>query len=273
MSRLPIGVFDSGMGGLTVLNELVKRLPQESFIYLGDTARLPYGTKSKDTVLRYGEQMASLLVKQHIKMLVVACNTATAYALPHLQALYPDMPVLGVIEPGAMAAVAASDNIAVLATEATIASNIYPHTIQQLAPQTKVISQACGLFVALAEEGCVNDEVAYAVIRKYLQSLVEQDIHCFLLGCTHFPLLTQPIQEFVGQDSLVVSSAEATANYVTAKLQQLHLQGDNQRPVIHYLVTDLPERFLRIGPLFLEHAIKPQNVSLVDHHFNGKMQG
>ena len=187
-SSLAIGVFDSGMGGLTVLRSLKRLLPEESFLYLGDTARLPYGTKSQDTVKQYAVQMARLLVERRIKALVIACNTATTAALPHLQALLPDIPVLGVLAPGAQSAVSATQNqrVMVFATETTIAAGAYQRLITQQLPAARVSAKACSVLVALAEEGMVNNAIARAALEHYLQD--RQDEDTVLLGCTHFPV-------------------------------------------------------------------------------------
>lgn len=266
--NLPIGIFDSGMGGLTVLNALMKTLPNESFIYLGDTARLPYGSKSAETVMRYATQMAMILVNQNIKLLVVACNTATTAALPHLQSQFPHIPIIGVVQPGAEAAIATTknNNIAILATETTIRSGIYQQTLRSLRPSVNLISQSCGLFVALAEEGCINDEIAHAAITKYLHPIVSSSVKydCVILGCTHFPVLSKPIASLLGDEVALINSAQATAAAVKSNLQDLQLCAHSNTPSTHFLVTDLPERFVRIGEIFLEQPIHPEAVILVD---------
>lgn len=265
--NLPIGVFDSGMGGLTVLKALKETLPNESFIYLGDTARLPYGTKSQHTVIHYASQMATRLSEAGIKLLVVACNTATTAALPSLQAMLPDIPVLGVITPGARAAVTASskNNILVLATETTIRSTIYQKTILDLNPSVVVTSQACGLFVALAEEGCIDGKLADCAIAQYLSPVFDKTQDCVLLGCTHFPVLKTALQRFVGDGVSIVDSATETAKTVKAALSEKGLCHETaQNPSTRYWVTDLPERFKRIGELFLSHDISMSDIKLVD---------
>ncbi len=265
----PIGVFDSGMGGLTVLRELITQLPQESFIYLGDTARLPYGTKSAETIRHYAEQITAILIKKNIKLLVVACNTATSAALPYLRKCFPSLPILGVIEPGAIAAIDTTKNnrIAVLATEATINSGIYEKTIQSFNPEVQVISQSCGLFVALAEEGCVDDDIAKLVVKKYLSSIKNNSdkIDCVLLGCTHFPVLESIISEFLGPTITIVNSAKTTATAVKKQLDTLSLNSKMENRIVQFLVTDLPERFTRIGPLFLGRSIHPDCVMLTEY--------
>ena len=267
-NNLPIGIFDSGMGGLTVLKELMQQLPKESFIYLGDTARLPYGTKSPETVRRYSEQMASILIQQNIKLLVVACNTASAAALPFLEEQFPELPILGVIKPSALLAVKTTRNktIAVLATEATIASQVYQNTIRDLCEDANVITQSCSLFVALAEEGCIDDDIVKAAIKKYIQPIVDMPDPCdtVLLGCTHFPVLSKPIQRFLGPNIAIINSANATAAAVEALLNKLKLRNSTNNATARFLVTDLPERFIRIGKLFLEREINSSAVDLID---------
>ena len=270
-SNLPIGIFDSGMGGLTVLHELKKQLPDESFLYLGDTARLPYGTKSQATVLHYASRKTALLVARGIKLLVIACNTATTAALPHLRAQYPDLPIIGVVEPGAKAAIAATKNnhIALLATEATIHSKIYYNTLMALKPKATISTQPCGLFVALAEEGCTDDQLAACAVERYLTPLIKAPNLCdtVILGCTHFPVLIQPITRFLNKNVSIINSAEATASTAKDTLTNLNLLvAAKQKSHSHYLVTDLPERFCRVGETFLQHTIDANNVELIDSH-------
>lgn len=263
---LAIGVFDSGMGGLTVLRALRDALPEESFIYLGDTARLPYGTKSRHTVQQYAVQMARLLVERHIKALVIACNTATTAALPHLQALLPEMPVLGVLSPGASAAVMATKNarIAVLATETTIAAEAYQQLINERLPNAAIHARACSLLVALAEEGMVDNEIAKATLLHYLDGLTDEDT--LLLGCTHFPVFKPLLRTLLPAHVSVVDSAQATA---TALQQLLHEKallhsGPSNMGGVHYLVTDSVKRFQNVGGLFLGEPLPTDSIELVD---------
>lgn len=265
-SERAIGVFDSGMGGLTVLRALRCALPNESFIYLGDTARLPYGTKSPDTVKQYAVQMARLLVERHIKALVVACNTATTAALPHLQAILPDIPVLGVVSPGAQAAVAATRNqrIVVLATETTIAANAYQQLIAAQLPQAVISARACSVLVALAEEGMVDNAIAKAAVEHYLTDIVDEDT--VLLGCTHFPVFESLLSRLLPVGVRVVDSANATA----VALQQLLKQEDLLNVSVlsggdvQYLVTDSVKRFQKVGEIFLGEALSVAEIELVD---------
>ena len=214
MNDASIGIFDSGMGGLTVMRALMARLPNERFLYLGDTARLPYGTKSADTVTRYSVQAASALVKRRIKLLVVACNTASGVALPALQEAFAPLPVIDVIAPGAEAALAASPRgpIAVIATEGTVKAGAYMRAIHARAPEVPVTQTACPLFVPLAEEGLIDGEIVELVAHRYLDPVLAQKPHALVLGCTHYPALKATIAKIAGPDVVLVDSAETTAS-------------------------------------------------------------
>lgn len=264
-NNLPIGVFDSGMGGLTVLRAIKCQLPHESFIYLGDTARLPYGTKSPETVKQYATQMARVLVERQIKALVIACNTATTASLPHLQAILPDIPVLGVVEPGARAVINATRNqrVMVFATETTIASQIYQRTILAQLPNADIQTRACSLLVALAEEGMQDNLIAEETLKHYLSEFHGQDT--LLLGCTHFPVFKKTIQKLLPAGVNIVDSAEATA----AALQQLLMKNQlittsTDKPRTHFLVTDSVQRFQKISPLFLGDALQVESIEGID---------
>ena len=276
VADLPIGVFDSGVGGLTVLRALRSALPDERFIYLGDTARLPYGTRSGETVTRYAEQAARVLVGRGIKVLVVACNTASSVALGHLAAVFAPLPVIGVIEPGAAAACGASvsGQIGVIATEGTVRGGAYERAIRAVRPGAEVVSIACQLFVALAEEGWVGGPVAEAVAQRYLADVVGErpGLDCLVLGCTHFPVLRQAIAAAVGPRVRLVDSAETTAEVVASCLLRSDLraghrtrgQGGAGQAGVRFLATDAPARFARVGAVFLGEAIAPEDVELVD---------
>ncbi|MEO8300621.1 MAG: glutamate racemase [Rhizomicrobium sp.] len=264
----PIGIFDSGMGGLTVMRALKARLPRESFVYLGDTARLPYGTKSADTVTRYAVQASAALMTHDIKLLVVACNTASAAALPSLLQTLAPLPVVGVIEPGAEAAVAAVPEgpIAVIATEGTVKGGAYVRAIQARAPNMPVVQQACPLFVALAEEGLREGPIAELVAHRYLGPLLATmpKPRGLVLGCTHFPVLKQTIAKIAGDGVVLIDSAETTAITVEKILREKSLlhDGDAQPPI--FLATDAPGRFAHLGETFLGEPIDPGSVMLVD---------
>lgn len=265
-NQLAVGVFDSGMGGLTVLSALRARLPHESFIYLGDTARLPYGTKSPDTVKQYAMQMAKILVERRIKALVIACNTATTAALPHLQSMLPDVPVLGVVAPGAAAAVAATHNqrIVVLATETTIASNAYQELIVKQMPQAVITTRACSVLVALAEEGMVDNSIAREALKHYLDVFSDED--AVLLGCTHFPVFKPLLASLLPEEVAIVDSAQATATALHTLLADKNLLNEESKigGTVQYLVTDSIKRFQSVGTIFLGEPLAHGDIELVD---------
>jgi glutamate racemase len=252
----PLGVFDSGLGGLTVVRELRRALPAEDIVYLGDTARVPYGTKGAATVVRYALSCARHLVARDVKALVVACNTVSAVAPERLR-VELDTPVLGVVEPGARAAVEASrtGRIGVLATAGTIASGAYPRAVAQISTRAEVIGQAAPLFVPLAEEGWTDGEVPRLVARRYLEPLGRAGVDVIVLGCTHYPLLRAIIEAEVGDrfggDVAVVDSAQATALEVRAFLDGRGLSRIGGQGATHLLVTDLPHTFQAMASRFL----------------------
>ena len=253
----PIGVFDSGVGGLTVLKALVERLPGESTVYLGDTARVPYGTKSSDVVTRYSLKNAELLLEHGIKLLVVACNTASSVALPALSRSLP-VPVLGVIGPGAAAAAQATrtGRVGVIGTEGTIASGAYQRALVEARAGIVAVTQACPLFVPLAEEGWTEGEVPELVARRYLLPLLAQRIDTLVLGCTHYPLLFDVIARAAGPGVTLVDSAHATAERAKAMLSEQSLRNDSGATVERtFLVTDVPGRFETVGSRFLGQPI------------------
>ena len=253
-----IGVFDSGVGGLTVLREIARLLPAEQTIYLGDTARVPYGTRSAETIKRYACQTASFLVSKGIKLLVVACNTSAAVALPTLRRKFPGLPVIGVIEPGARAAAAAtkSGRVGVIGTEGTIRSRAYERAIRRLVPEVSIFTRACPLFVSLAEEGWVEGEITRLVVGKYLGSLREEEIDTLVLGCTHYPLLKDPVAQVMGGGVRLIDSAEETARAVRDHLREKKmLVPPGRRPQRQFYVTDLPAKFRSVGRHFLGNTI------------------
>jgi glutamate racemase len=246
----PIGIFDSGIGGLTVLAALRRRLPDERFVYLGDTARLPYGTKSSETVVRYALRAAGFLAAHDVKLLVVACNTASATALPVLEEALP-VPVIGVVHPGARAAQAVTaGRVGVIGTESTIASGAYERAIHDLGPGVEVVARACPLFVPLAEEGWLDHEVTREVARIYLAPLVAAGIDALILGCTHYPLLRRPIAAVVGDGVTLVDSAGAVAAEVAGTVATGGLASAGPGDV-RLLVTDAASRFSRLAALIL----------------------
>lgn len=273
VSNSPIGVFDSGVGGLTVLKALAAQLPREHFVYLGDTARLPYGTKSPQTVARYSLQAAEALTDYGVKCLVIACNTASSVGLPAIRERIENVPVIGVIEPGAQAACTASrtGNIAVIATEGTVRGGAYQQAILRIRPDARVNATAAPLFVALAEEGLNEGPIANDIATYYLGPMFSpSDVNAavpdtLVLGCTHFPMLAGAIRRAAGATVQIVDSAATTAARVDMLLRQAGLakvEGGAGR--IRLLATDGAERFARVGSRFLERAIAPEEVELVD---------
>lgn len=258
----PIGVFDSGIGGLTVVAELRKALPTERILYVGDTARVPYGGKSPETVTRYAREISELLVGERAKLIVVACNTASALALPSL-APGSTVPMIGVLEPGAAAAVKAtrSGKIGVIGTRATIASDAYGKAIRRINPELDVTAVACPLLVPLIEEGLFEDEVTETLLRRYLDPMLRQGIDTLVLGCTHYPLLKKTIASICGHKVTLVDSAENCALAVKELLSRLPATVPDPR--LDILLTDSSEGFLRIAEKSLDLAIDSLEVRRV----------
>lgn len=273
----PIGVFDSGVGGLTVLRALQAELAGERFIYLGDTARLPYGTKSADTVVRYALQAAQALIERGVKALIVACNTVSAVAMPAMAQRYQGVPLLGVVHPGADAAIAAtrSGQIAVIGTEATVRGGAYQRAILARRPDARIRALACQLFVALAEEGWCEGPIAQAVAARYLEPLFGAEARerheaadTLVLGCTHFPMLRAAIRAVVGREVAIVDSAATTAVSARTLLRERGLINGvthpGPAPPLRLLATDGAMRFAAIGTRFLGRSIAPEEVELID---------
>lgn len=255
----PIGIFDSGIGGLTVFAAVRQALPDESLLYLGDSARVPYGTKSAETIVRYARECAGFLVDRGVKALVVACNTASAHALPDLVNRLA-VPILGVVEPGAVAALEASPRrtIGVIGTSATIASNAYGNALKAKDPKVRVVSRACPLFVPLVEEGWIDNDVALAAAHRYLDGMSAEGIDTLILGCTHYPLLAAIIQRVVGEKVRLVDSAETTATALRRLLAERKIAAPPGKRSLHHLyVTDLPARFETIAQRFLGDDLPP----------------
>lgn len=260
MSSRPIGIFDSGVGGLTVFKAMEAVLPEESFIYLGDTARVPYGTRSPETVIRYSLEAARFLGKHDVKMLVVACNTASSVAMDAV-AEEVGVPVIGVIHPGARRAVehSARGKVGIIGTRATVASEAYPRAIRSLRPDAQVISQPCPLFVPLAEEGWIDNEVARRAAETYLAPMREAEVDTLVLACTHYPLLKPVIAEVMGEDVWLVDSAEAVAHEVAERLardRSLASEAEEARSEDHFFVTDGPEPFEAVAERFLGGPVR-----------------
>lgn len=262
MKDKPIGIFDSGIGGLTVLKEIYKLLPNENLIYLGDTARVPYGIRSPETVIKYSLQCAEFLYKKGIKLLVVACNTSSSISLDILRKKH-DIPVIGVIEPGTKTALKVTKNnkVGVIGTEATIQSKAYPSTIRNLNPNMVVFSKACPLFVPMVEEGILEGAIADLIIERYLKEIKESGIDTLILGCTHYPLLKKAIKKYM-KDINLVDSAEAVAQDVKRLLIENNLLNNQKiENTKMFYVTDAPDRFKKIGEIFLDFEI--DNISKI----------
>lgn len=256
MSSLAIGMFDSGVGGLTVMRQVSRLLPNEHIIYMGDTARVPYGNKSPETIIRYTTEFTSFL-KNKIKLLIVACNTSSSCCLPHLENHF-DIPVIGVIEPGAAAAATVTKNgkIAVLGTKATIQSGAYRQAIHRILPDAEVIGISCPLLVPLVEENFLDHPSTSLIVKSYLNQLDGKEIDTILLGCTHYPFLSKLIQEEAGSHVRLVDSAESCAKNVEQLLKRENMSNkSSEKGFHHYFVSDDPHKFRELGEKLLGDAL------------------
>ena len=264
-SRQAIGIFDSGIGGLTVLKEIRKRLPHETIKYLGDTARVPYGTRSAQTVLKYARANTDFLKRQDIKLLVIACNTASAVATEHLRSAH-NLPIIDVVGPGARAAVSATRNgrVGIIGTEATISSGAYQREVRSLREDAVLFAEPCPLFVPLVEQGWVdeNDTIVQMIVRRYLEPLLDSQIDTLVLACTHYPLLKKAIVQFMGDTITLIDSAEQIAREVETTLRDGNLLSTEPGAPPQYFVTDIPHRFAATGALFLGESLG--DVELID---------
>lgn len=274
MNHAPVGVFDSGVGGLTVVKEIMEQLPGEGIIYFGDTARVPYGNKSEETVVRYSSQIIKFLLSKGAKTIVIACNTASAVALEKMKQEY-DVPIIGVVKPGAKAAAEVTKNgkIGVIGTEATIRSGIYNEFLRKTDPHVTVFGKACPLFVPLAEEGWVGaDEITEQVARRYLSDLSKEEIDTLVLGCTHYPLLRSVIQKVMGERVHLVNPAVETARELKYLLEENHLMNEagkeggrigNGLPHHEFFVSDRAEKFRQFAASILPNAIlRPESIGV-----------
>ena len=253
INNTPIGVFDSGIGGLTVVKEIMNQIPGETIIYFGDTARLPYGSKSKETVITYTRQIIRFLIGKGVKAIVIACNTASAFALETVKAEF-DIPIIGVVKPGAKMAAKATRNgrIGVIGTVGTIESGIYREFMSQTNPRVKVFGKACPLFVPLVEEGLVDDPVTYEMASRYTSVLLDKDIDTLVLGCTHYPLLRKTIRKVVGEDIVLVNPAYETAKSLAEVITHKGLRNDSSPKIDHkFYVSDGAEKFRQFANTIL----------------------
>ncbi|RMG03127.1 MAG: glutamate racemase [Nitrospirae bacterium] len=252
MRKKPIGIFDSGIGGLTVVREIINLLPDESIVYLGDTARVPYGIRSRETVLKYAIENTLFLKQTGVKLLVVACNTVSAAGLEVLEQFIP-VKTVGVLKPGVRAAVSTtrSGRIGIIGTEGTIRSGAYQREILQILPDAKILAEPCPLFVPLVEEGILDGPITDLIIDRYLNGLKRSAIDTLVLGCTHYPLLKKAIADYMGDEVMLIDSAIETSKTVKKILLEEGLLNDDARSERKFYVTDSPERFKQIGRLFL----------------------
>lgn len=266
----PIGVFDSGVGGLTVAREIMRNLPNERLVYFGDTARVPYGSKSKDTVIRYSRQIVRFLETKNVKAIVIACNTASAHALDILEQEL-EIPIIGVVKPGAKAAlkVTKSKRVGVIATEGTINSHIYRSLLQQRDKEVQVFGQACPLFVPLVEEGWTKDSITREVAQRYLKDLLEKDIDTLILGCTHYPLLRKLLQGVVGERVQLVNPAYETAQTLAGLLQELEIENPGSHQELgnyQFYVSDMAERFTDFANSILPYDVESTRLVQIEDY-------
>jgi len=258
VKRSPIGVFDSGIGGLTVVKRLASTLPNENIIYFGDTARVPYGSKSNSTVIEYSIQNTKFLLQKNIKALVVACNTASSIAIPDLKKMF-NIPIIGMIEPGSRMALVKSRNnkIGVIGTRATIGNLAYSKEIKKLNDKVEVFEKPCPLFVPLAEEGWIKHKATYEIAEEYLKELREKEIDTLVLGCTHYPILTEVIQKVIGPKVSLIDSGVASSELIKTELEKFDLLSDSGTTGSQeYYVSDIPAKFKEVAELFLGKAIE-----------------
>lgn len=266
----PVGVFDSGVGGLTVVREIIRQLPDENIVYFGDTARVPYGSKSQKTVIRFSEQIIRFLKTKQVKAIVIACNTASALALDIVREEF-DVPILGVVAPGARAAVKATRNrkIGVVGTDATVRSGVYTKVIQGIDPQIRVIEKACPLFVPLVEEGFKEHEVTREIIEYYLESLRATDIDAMILGCTHYPLLRSRIREYMGKEIQIVNPAYETAIDLKTLLEDQDMANKGSDPAgsrYEFYVSDTADKFRQFANTVMPFDVPETNVVNIESY-------
>lgn len=267
MHNNPIGIFDSGIGGLTVTREIVRKLPHESIIYLGDTARVPYGGRSKEAVTQFAKELVNFLLKRKVKALVVACNTVSATCLEEIEKMSP-VPVIGVVKPASKRASEVTKNkkIGVIGTMVTIKSKSYEKELKKLDPKIAAISYSCPLFVPLAEEGLSRHKATKLIAEDYLEGIVESDVDTLILGCTHYPILFKTISDVIGKKVTLVDSAQPTVLELKEILQKNDLISDNTKPTYRFYVTDAPERVSKVASRFFGKGLegKIRKINLED---------
>ncbi|MEG0906734.1 MAG: glutamate racemase [Cellulosilyticaceae bacterium] len=257
MNNRPIGIFDSGVGGLTVVKDVMKQLPNESIVYFGDTARVPYGSKSKGTVTKFSAQIIRFLIKQDVKAIIIACNTVNSNCIEELRAQFPDIPISGVVEPGVAMALRTTKNkrIGVIGTEATINSGRYPELLKSANKELEVFGKACPVFVPLVEDGWAEHHVTQEVASVYLAELLEQKIDSLILGCTHYPMLTSTIQKVVGAEVTLLNPANEAAHQMGEFLRE-HALCSEVLPTYKFYVSDHAERVKSVAKMFLDYPVE-----------------
>ena len=258
IANRPIGVFDSGLGGLTVLKSLEKELPNESFLYFGDTAHVPYGTRSKETVIRYSQDITRFLVSKEVKLIVIACNTASSIALKYLQDNFK-IPIIGVVEPVVQKSILKTEShvVGVIGTRATINSNSYRRMFNSIEPKISIIEKACPLFVPLIEEGWAETETATQVAKIYLESMLKSEIDALVLGCTHYPILIPTLKKIIPAHVNLISSGDPVSETVSHYLKKHNIQSSSAKRIEEFFVTDYPQQFNQIGSRFLGRNLSP----------------
>lgn len=257
MDKRPIGIFDSGVGGLTVVKSIMERLPNESIIYFGDTARVPYGSKSKETVTKFSAQIIRFLRSKDVKAIIIACNTVNSNCIEELRALFPDLPIEGVVEPGVRMALMATQNnkVGIIGTEATIASGKYPQLLQAARPTLEVYAKACPLFVPLVEEGWAHHKITKEVIEEYLLPLTHTGIDSLILGCTHYPMLTEQIGQVLGPSIQLINPATEAAFNIKRLLKRTEKQNIQAYASYQFFVSDHTSRMQKMAQIFLDYPV------------------
>lgn len=271
MDSKPIGIFDSGLGGLTVVKEVMDHLPNESIIYLGDTARVPYGNKSKETVTKFSAQIIRFLQSKGVKAIIIACNTVSSNSIEDLRAMFPDIPIEGVVEPGVKMALAKTQTcrIGIIGTEATVRSNKYPSLIKEANPKAQVFGKSCPLFVPLVEDDWTNHQVTKMVAQEYLASLLKKEIDTLILGCTHYPMISHMIQEVVGDEVTLVNPAQEAAYTMERNLKAWKQDcPGNTAPTYEFYVSDHTSQFQQMAKAFLKRPI--EKVKIVELEEEGE---
>lgn len=263
MDKRPIGIFDSGVGGLTVAEKVLSLLPDERIVYLGDTARVPYGNKSRETVTRFSKEIVNFLLSLEVKLVIVACNTASSLSLAALKRTCP-VPVLGVIKPGVREALKKSrtKRIGVIGTAATVSSNVYKDEIASIDKSCRVIQKACPLFVPLVENTWLGGDITGKIVKKYLQPMLKSKIDTLILGCTHYPLLMSAIRKVTGSGVALIDSSTEVAKYARSLLEKENLKGDGKKRSVRFFATDDTKSFVRLARVFLKRNIKAKKITL-----------